>query len=62
MTVTEIAQDQNVPIGSKVIHTTTLEVGEVVGDSLGRGRCQVEYPSSTMWYPQPKRNIMLINN
>lgn len=60
MHLEKINPNDDVPVGSKVIHRTTLEVGEVIGESMGWGKCKVKYPVNEMWYPQPKRNIMLI--
>jgi hypothetical protein len=46
------------PEGSKVIHTSTLEVGTYLGEGLNPAVCRVKY--STGEYPQPKRTIMQI--
>lgn len=56
----EIERGEEVPVGANVIHKTTLEIGVVEGECLGYGKCKVLYPDSTMWHPQPKRNILLI--
>ena len=60
MNLREIDKRETLVIGTKVIHKTTLEVGEVAGESVGFGKCKVIYPTSKMWYPQPIRNIMII--
>lgn len=62
MTITDIKPNQILQKGDKIIHKTTLEVGEVMEEGLSRGICRVIYPASEMWYPQPKENIMLIKN
>ena len=60
MKLIETKPNQTIKIGTKVIHKTTMEVGEVIDSCLGFGRCKVVYPPSKIWYPQPIRNIMII--
>ena len=60
MKLIEIEQNQTIKIGTKVIHKITMEVGEVIDSCLGLGKCKIVYPTSKMWYPQPIRNIMII--
>jgi len=61
MQLQEIKDRDVLTFGAKVIHRTTLEVGEYVGECLGFGKCKIVYGDKG-WYPQPKRNIMLITN
>jgi len=60
MKTRQILQNEILPIGTKVIHNTTKEVGVVLGECLGFGKAKVEYKEGEMWYPQPKRNISVI--
>jgi len=60
MKTRSINNDEIIPIGSKVIHSLTNEIGVVVGECLGFGKCKVQYSENTMWYPQHKRNIKII--
>ena len=60
MKARQVMQDEILPIGTKVVHNATKEVGIVVGECLGFGKVRVEYEEGKMWYPQPKRNISVI--
>lgn len=60
MKTRKVKKNEVIPIGTKVMHNTTKEIGIVVGESLGYGKCRVVYDKQKMWYPQPKRNISII--
>jgi len=60
MKTREIKHNEVLPIGTKVIHNTTKEIGVVIGECLGYGKVKVKYKENEMWYPQPKRNISLV--
>lgn len=60
METRQVLINEILPVGSKVIHNTTKEIGTVIGECLGYGKCKVVYKEGEMWYPQPKRNISVV--
>lgn len=52
-------KNKSVPVGTKIIHKTTLEKGVVVGNCISQTKCMVIYDGFKLPYPQPKRNIFI---
>ena len=59
LSLSEVETFDDLSIGDRVIHTSTLEVGKVVKDGLNKNVAIVDYGDGVE-YPQPLRNVMLI--
>lgn len=57
LSLKEIPYNYTPKKGTKVIHVGTLEIGEVVGESLSHTKLKINFPDCGCWYPAPKRNI-----